>query len=95
MDEAGDPTEKYYAIRKTISKYFPLPNVPVPERTPKVKLPNISLKPQSVLLDLTGRKHLASFTTKAELPLTFEALNQNSGFILYGKRPLSRLVSAS
>ena len=83
MDEAGDPTEKYYAIRKTISKYFPLPNVPVPDRTPKVKLPNVSLKPQSNLLDSTGRKYLASFTTQAELPMTFETLNQNSGFVLY------------
>jgi beta-galactosidase len=83
MDEAGDPTEKYFAIRKTISKHFPMPNVPVPDRTPKVKLPSIMLKPQSVMLDSTGRKHLASFTKKAEKPMTFEALDQNSGFVLY------------
>lgn len=83
MDEAGDPTEKYFAIRKLISKYFPLPNVPVPERVPKIKLPSVNLKPQSVLLDSLGRRHLGSFTKKAEFPMTFEALDQNSGFILY------------
>lgn len=83
MDEAGDPTEKYFALRKLISKYFPLPNVPVPDRVPKVKLPNLNLKPQSVLFDSTGRRHLANFTRKAELPQTFEALDQNSGFVLY------------
>lgn len=83
MDEAGDPTEKYFAIRRTISKHFPLPNVPVPERTPKVKLPNVVLKPLSGMLDTAGRKHLANFTKKAETPMTFEALDQNSGFILY------------
>lgn len=83
MDEAGDPTEKYFAIRKLIGKYFPLPDVPVPDRVPKVKLPNVNLKPQSVLLDSTGRRLLASFTKKAEMPMSFEQLDQNSGFILY------------
>lgn len=83
MDEAGDPTEKYFEIRKLISKYFPLPNVPVPEPLPKVKLPSINLKPQSIMLDSSGRRHLANFTRKAEQPMTFEELDQNSGFILY------------
>jgi beta-galactosidase len=83
MDEAGDPTEKYFAIRKTISKFFPLPKVPVPDRTPKVKLPNVVLKPVSTLLDSLGRKHLATYTKSSEKPMTFEALDQNSGFVLY------------
>jgi beta-galactosidase len=83
MDEAGDPTEKYFAIRKLIGKYFPLPNVPMPVVIPKVKLPNVNLKPQSVLFDSIARKHLATFSSKSETPKSFEALNQNSGFILY------------
>lgn len=83
MDEAGDPTEKYFAIRKLISKYFPLPDVPVPECVEKVKLPSIVLKPQAVLLDSAGRKHLANYTINSEHPLSFEALNQYSGFVLY------------
>lgn len=83
MDEAGDPTEKYFAIRRLISKYFPLPNVPVPNSVLKVKLPNVFLKPLSVLLDSVGRRHLASFIKESVNPMSFEALNQNSGFILY------------
>ena len=83
MDEAGEPTEKYFAIRRLISKYFPLPNVPVPDRLPKVKLPTVTLKPQTTLLDSLGRRHLAHFTKKATFPESFEVLDQNSGFILY------------
>lgn len=80
---AGDPTEKYFAIRKLISKYFPLPSVPVPEPLKKIKLPDVSLKPLSVLLDTNGRRYLANYTRKAEKPMSFEALNQYSGFVLY------------
>lgn len=81
--KAGDPTEKYFAIRKLISKYFPLPSVPVPEPLKKIKLPDVSLKPLSVLLDTNGRRYLANYTRKAEKPMSFEALNQYSGFVLY------------
>jgi beta-galactosidase len=83
MDEAGDPTEKYFEIRKLIGKYFPLPNIPVPQPVPKVKLPDVFLKPQSVLLDTNGRRHLSNYTKKSPKPQTFEALNQYSGFVLY------------
>lgn len=83
MDEAGDPTEKYFAIRKLIGKYFPLPDIPVPEPTPKVKLPDVFLKPHAVLLDTSGRRYLANYTRTSEKPMTFEALNQYSGFVLY------------
>lgn len=83
MDEAGDPTEKYYAIRKLISKYFPLPDIPVPEPLPKIKLPDVYLRPISVLLDSNGRRNLMNYTRQSEKPMTFEALNQYSGFVLY------------
>lgn len=83
MDEAGDPTEKYFAIRNLISKYFPLPNIPVPEKTKKVKLPSINVKAQIGILDPLGRTYLANYTKTAPKPMSFEALNQYSGFILY------------
>lgn len=66
-----------------ISKYFPLPNVPVPEPTEKIKLPDVNLKPVSVLLDSNSRRYVVNYTRQAEKPMTFEALNQYSGFILY------------
>jgi len=83
MDESGAPTEKYFALRAMIGKYFPLPNVPVPDVTKRVKLPNINLKPQATLLDSTGRKFLANYTRFSETPMSFEALDQYSGFVLY------------
>lgn len=83
MDEAGDPTEKYFEIRKVIGKYFPLPNVPVPEPVPKLKLPDVYLKPLNVLLDSNGRRNIASYTKLHKIPMTFEELDQYSGFVLY------------
>lgn len=83
MTEAGDPTDKYMEIRKMIGKYFPLPNVPVPSAVPKTALADVQMRPISVLMDTNSRKHLASYSVQSHVPLTFEALNQYSGFILY------------
>ena len=35
LNEAGDPTEKYFEIRKVIGKYEQLPAGPTPKPTPK------------------------------------------------------------
>ena len=43
LNEAGDPTEKYFAIRKLISKYEKLPAGPVPEPTPKAAYGKVKL----------------------------------------------------
>lgn len=83
MTEAGDPTDKFFAIRKMIGKYFPLPNIPVPPPVPKVNLPDVQMKPLSVVMDINSRRHLASYAVHGAVPLTFEALNQYSGFVLY------------
>ncbi|KAL7019661.1 hypothetical protein ACKWTF_011198 [Chironomus riparius] len=83
MTEAGDPTDKYMEIRKMIGKYFTLPDVPVPSPVPKTRLPDVQMKPISVLMDTNSRRHLSSYTVNGHTPLTFEALNQYSGFILY------------
>lgn len=83
MTEAGDPTDKYMEIRKMIGKYFPLPDVPVPNAVPKIKLPDVQMKALSVLMDANSRRHLSSYTVYNPVPMTFEALNQYSGFILY------------
>ncbi|GIY60239.1 beta-galactosidase-1-like protein [Caerostris extrusa] len=44
LSEAGDPTPKYYALREAIGKFLPLPPGPVPQPSPKMKLPPITLK---------------------------------------------------
>lgn len=83
MDEAGNPTSKFFAIRKMISKYFPMPNITVPDAIPSKSYGTVTLSPQVVMLDSVGRRHLSTFTANSYAPKSFEALNQNSGFILY------------
>ena len=43
LSEAGDPTDKYYAIKKVIEKYEPLPPIPVPPATPKAAYGKVAL----------------------------------------------------
>ncbi|GIY78383.1 beta-galactosidase [Caerostris darwini] len=44
LNEAGDPTPKYYAMREAIGKFFPLPTGVVPKPAPKMALPPITMK---------------------------------------------------
>lgn len=84
MDEAGDPTPKYASIRELIKNYLPLPNISVPERAPKMKLPPLKLTPTTTLLSPIARQKLAKTQIKSETPfVTFERIDQNSGFLLY------------
>lgn len=102
MDEAGDPTPKYMAIRDVISQvclisltliknviktqfnlqFHPLPNISVPEKAPKMKLDAVKLRPISVILSDSNRR-LGTPPVNSISPLSFEELNQNSGFVLY------------
>ena len=43
LSEAADPTEKYFALRKLISKYLEIPPMPVPGPTPKAAYGKVSL----------------------------------------------------
>lgn len=92
MDEAGDPTPKFMLIRDAIKAYLPLPNIPVPEREPKMRLDPVQLTPQTILLSDTARQLLASTPIISKVPLTFEAINQYSGFVLY-ETDLPRFLS--
>ncbi|XP_058821551.1 beta-galactosidase-like [Topomyia yanbarensis] len=83
LDEAGDPTPKYYALRSVILEFFPDPGLPVPQKLPKMKIPPVQLNARGSLLSDAARDILAKYTISAERTLGFEALNQNSGFILY------------
>lgn len=83
MDESGDPTPKYMSIRDTLKEYNPMPDIPVPPRTLKAKYLPIQLKPKSLLLSAYSRETLGKIPIHATTPLTFEALDQNYGFVLY------------
>lgn len=83
MNEAGDPTSKYFAIRDAVGRYLPLPNISLPVPEEKMSLDAVKLNPISVILSAIARRHLGSPPVIKVVPITFEELNQNSGFILY------------
>ncbi|GBN14717.1 Beta-galactosidase, partial [Araneus ventricosus] len=80
LNEAGDPTSKYYAIRKAIGKFFPLPPGPVPQPSPKMQLPAIVMKKVMSLWDFTS---MSDYSVFSPYPLSFEDLSHPYGFVLY------------
>ena len=80
LSEAGDPTDKYYAIRTVMSKYVKLPSGPVPVPSPKWKSSPLKFTSKMSLFD-----NLSAFSTcvTAQLPVTMEQFEQSDGFILY------------
>ncbi|MBO2007474.1 glycoside hydrolase family 35 protein [Hymenobacter negativus] len=79
LDEAGNPTAKFLAFREVIAKYRPAgqPLPPVPAAKPSIALPAMQLTKTVSLLD-----RLPAPVASAK-PLTFEALKQAYGFVLY------------
>jgi beta-galactosidase len=79
LDEAGNPTEKFYAFRKVIEKYLPAGTTlpPVPEKQPVISIENISFTAQSNLFENLP-KPVSNIN-----PLSFEDLDQAYGFVLY------------
>ncbi len=79
LDEAGNATPKFLAFREVIAKYRPAgqPLPAVPAAKPSVALPALQFTQNSSLLDRLPAP-VASAT-----PLTFEALKQAYGFVLY------------
>lgn len=83
MDEAGDPTPKYMKIREAVGQFLELPSIPVPEKAPKMSLPDIQLKPIDLLLSDSGRRNLVTKTVTSDHPQSFEQLDQFSGLVIY------------
>lgn len=83
MDEAGDVTSKYLILRDVIKDFLPLPNISVPLKSPKMQIPPIELKAKAALLSSTSRQFLGCEMIMSAKPLTFEEINQFSGFVLY------------
>ncbi|MEJ2854306.1 MULTISPECIES: glycoside hydrolase family 35 protein [unclassified Saccharothrix] len=87
MDEAGNPTPKYWAFREVIGKYAPLPEPPPP--------PPTTLPPHTIPLTNSVRlidAFRTTPTTRTPHVPTFEELHQHQGFLLHrttlpGPRP--------
>ncbi|XP_070521041.1 beta-galactosidase [Cardiocondyla obscurior] len=81
LTEAGDPTDKYFAIRDVIGLYLPLPNMSLPTRSSKASYGRVLLEPVQKLLD--SRSPFAVIREAAVHPKTFESLSVNQGFVFY------------
>jgi beta-galactosidase len=79
LDEAGNATEKFMQFREVITKHLPagetLPPVPVAKKS--IALNNIHFTQSVPVLDLLPK------AVEAATPLSFEALHQAYGYVLY------------
>jgi beta-galactosidase len=79
LDEAGNATDKFMKFRQVIQKHLPanamLPDVPAAK--PSITLPSIHFAETANLSSILPKP------VHAEMPMTFEALNQPYGFVLY------------
>ncbi|XP_040842485.1 beta-galactosidase-1-like protein isoform X2 [Ochotona curzoniae] len=82
ISEAGDPTPKLLAIRNVISKFQEVPLGPLPPPSPKM-----TLGPLTLYLDGDLLAFLDFLCPEGPIhsvfPLTFEAVKQDRGFMLY------------
>uniref|UniRef100_A0A8C4WB34 Galactosidase beta 1 like n=1 Tax=Gopherus evgoodei TaxID=1825980 RepID=A0A8C4WB34_9SAUR len=85
LSEAGDPTEKLFAIRTVIGKFQPLPEGPMPPATPKYAYGHVPLRKQGEVLELLDVL-CPGGPIRSQFPLTFEAVKQAHGFVLYRTR---------
>ena len=94
LDEAGDPTPRYFALREVIGRYVPLPDVPLPPPSATRAYGPVALTESVDLVDALGE---LSERRTSPFPQTMEAFDQAYGFILYrtrvsGPRPPAPLV---
>ncbi|XP_013919988.1 PREDICTED: beta-galactosidase-1-like protein [Thamnophis sirtalis] len=82
LSEAGDPTEKLYEIRTIIDKFQRVPAGPMPPPTPKFSYGYVSLPLCVAFLDILSLLS-PGLPFHSPFPLTFEALMQTHGFMLY------------
>ncbi|MDJ1506027.1 beta-galactosidase [Xanthocytophaga agilis] len=88
VSESGWATPKYMALRELMKKYVKYPVPAIPAQISVITIPDIPLSRTVDLADL--KKDIKPVSNDS--PLTFEALNQGYGYVLYSKRftqPLS------
>lgn len=81
MNEAGDPTDKFVAIRNVIAKYLPVEPVPVPKPKKKMALGKIAL--EQIFNLTTMRDNFAFNRFASDLPLSFERIRQSQALVIY------------
>ncbi|XP_057609133.1 beta-galactosidase-1-like protein [Chionomys nivalis] len=82
ISEAGDLTPKFFALRNVISKFQEIPLGPLPPPSPKMKLGPLTMNLDGNLLSFLDFL-CPHGPIRSVLPLTFEAVKQDHGFMLY------------
>ncbi|KAM9187502.1 beta-galactosidase isoform 3-T3 [Dugong dugon] len=82
LTEAGDLTEKYFAVRDVIRKFEKVPDGPIPPSTPKFAYGKVTLKKLKTVGEALNILS-PSGPTKSIYPLTFVQVKQYFGFVLY------------
>ena len=85
ISEAGDLTEKYFAMKNVIEKYLPIPNITVEETVPKGDYGLVEMYHVIDIFSLIDTPLLVKLNdiNSTDYPLTFEQLDQENGFVLY------------
>lgn len=83
LTEAGDPTDKYFAIRDIIAQFLPMPNIPLPTVKPKGDYGSVFLAPIAKFLDKQVLKEMSVTVGTYDEPPTFELLSLGHGYVLY------------
>ncbi|KFV70756.1 Beta-galactosidase, partial [Dryobates pubescens] len=82
LSEAGDLTEKYFALREVIGMYKELPEGLIPPTTPKFAYGKLRLQKVGTVVEVLNRLSPTG-PVKSTYPLTFVQLKQYFGFVLY------------
>ncbi|NXS82889.1 BGAL galactosidase, partial [Erpornis zantholeuca] len=82
LSEAGDLTEKYFALRKVIGMFKQLPEGLIPPTTPKFAYGKVRLQKAGTVLEVLDGLS-PSGPVRSTYPLTFVELKQYFGFVLY------------
>ncbi|GMQ62248.1 glycoside hydrolase family 35 protein [Vallitalea maricola] len=80
LTEAGDMTEKYYAVKNTIAFYFNIHNDIEVENTKKIAYGKVKMEEQAELFE---QLNILSNPVENATPLPMEKLDQSYGFTLY------------
>lgn len=91
LDEAGEPTPKFHAMRRVLEQFADLPPATEVQATPRLPSATVRL---DAALSLWDALDALGGTVHHDAPVTMEALGQAHGFILYGTELAGPLAGA-
>ncbi|XP_053200890.1 beta-galactosidase-like [Panonychus citri] len=84
LNEAGDTTDKYDAIKKVVEKYLPVPGLKIKRQSDKMSFGPITLELNASFPQLFNKATWKSKT--ASDPQAFEYLGARNGLVLYSNK---------